>query len=88
VPVVLTSFLRNPLASTNASGSADHIDIAFEITKKGDSEKVEVVERSTSVEHVGETDIVNFVKRTRFRPRMEDGRFVEMSAVRVRYYFN
>lgn len=88
VPIVLTTFLRNPLASTSASASAEYIDIAFEITKKGESENVEIVERNTIAEHLGETEIVNFVKRSRFRPRIEGGRFVEMSAVRVRYYFN
>jgi hypothetical protein len=85
IPVVLPAFLPNPLASRN-SGSGRYIDVAFDITKYGRSEHVDVLDTSKNATSSEQNDIARLVKRSVFRPRTKDGRFDEASRVVVRYH--
>jgi hypothetical protein len=84
IPIVLPSFLANPLASED-SGSGRYIDIAFDITKYGRSEHVDVLD-TTNATDAEKGDLVHFIKRSLFRPRLRDGRVADSSRVVVRRY--
>ena len=85
-PVVLPSFLENPLASEPTSESDEHIDVAFEIDKYGHSEGIEAVGSTSTVADAAKKNLVRTIARSRFRPRVSDGRVADHSPVVVRYY--
>jgi hypothetical protein len=87
MPVVLPAFLPNPLAS-EASGAIGYIDVAFDVTRHGYAENVEVLGATKSVMRRVEKDLVSLIEASPFRPRTTNGEFVEMSRVEVRYYVN
>lgn len=87
VPVVLPSFLPNPLVSEETAGSTGYIEVAFEITDSGKADDVEVL----ATRHAGrrdQKDLVRLIKRSSYRPRTTDGRFTDADRVVVRYYLN
>lgn len=84
-PVVLPAFLPNPLIAEEISEPAEYIDVAFDITKYGKSENVEILDATANVARAAERDLVRLIKRSRFRPRLTDGRFEDLSPVIVRY---
>ena len=88
VPVVLPGFVPNPLASPETSGSAGHIDVAFEITKYGEGKSIEFLDTSTNTTDAARMRLRDLISWSRFRPRMADGAFEDASRVVVRYYVN
>lgn len=84
LPVVLPSFLPNPLES--APTASGFIDVAFEITPHGRSDRVEVLTLSGDAGRADAKELTRIIKRASFRPRSTDGRFTESSRVVVRYY--
>jgi hypothetical protein len=84
-PVVLPAFLPNPLVS-EASGAIGYIDVAFEVTRHGYAENIEVLGATESVIRRVERDLVRLIEESPFRPRMINGEFAERSRVEVRYY--
>jgi len=87
-PVVLPAFLPNPLRSPETDESTGFIDVAFEITKYGRSQAVDVLDTTTNASKAAKNDLVVLIKRSRFRPRLTDGVFDRTSPVVVRYYLN
>jgi hypothetical protein len=85
LPVVLPTFLRNPLASED-SGSGRYIDAAFDITMYGRSEHVDVLDTSMNATSSEQNDLVRLIRRSVFRPRTNAGRFDEASRIVVRYH--
>lgn len=85
IPVVLPAFQPNTLAT---SPGADHIDVAFSITKYGTSARVKVIAKTTNVSDDAERRLVRLIEQRRFRPRVVDGEFPRSSRVEVRYYLN
>jgi hypothetical protein len=85
MPVLLPAFLPNPLAS-EVSGAIGYIDVAFDVTRHGYAESIEILETTKSVLRRTEKELISLIERSSFRPRTTDGRFVESSRVEVRYY--
>jgi hypothetical protein len=88
IPVVLPSFIDNPLVSPETLESNGYIDVAFVIAEDGKSEDIEVVDTMGDVSRSAERELVRTVKFSRFRPRLTDGRFTTSDPIVVRYYVN
>jgi hypothetical protein len=86
VPVVLPAFSPGPLGSTETPGSSGYIDIAFEITKYGEGDAIEILDTSTNISNDARMRLRYLIGRSRFRPRMANGVFEDPSRVVVRYY--
>jgi tetratricopeptide (TPR) repeat protein len=87
-PVVLPAFLPNPLVSPETDESTGFIDVAFEITKYGRGQAIEILDTTTNASKDARDDLVVLIKRSRFRPQLTDGGFDRTSPVVVRYYSN
>jgi tetratricopeptide (TPR) repeat protein len=87
-PVVLPAFLPNPLASEQTPGSKAYIDVAFEISKYGKGDGIEIIGSTNNVTDASKKNLVRVIARRMFRPRLTAGRVVESSPVVVRYYLN
>jgi hypothetical protein len=83
MPIVLPTFLPNPLAT---SASAHYIDVGFEVTKFGEGRRVEILGASPSVPDAAKDELAALIKGSRFRPRVTDGELGRASPVVVRYY--
>lgn len=86
VPVVLPAFSPNPLASSDTPDSSGYIDVAFEITKYGKSEAIEILATTTSTSNAAGARLVELIENRRFRPRIAAGAFEDPSRVVVRYF--
>jgi len=87
-PVVLPTFLPNPLASEQAPESKGYIDVAFEISKYGKSGGVEIIDSTKDVPDATKKNLVRTIGRSTFRPRLTAGHVVDNSPIVVRYYLN
>jgi len=85
IPVVLPAFVPNPLVSTPGAGSG-HIDVSFVVTRDGKSRRIEILDTSPGVTRNARKDLVETIRHSRFRPRVEDGRFSDSAPMIVRYY--
>jgi hypothetical protein len=85
VPVVLPTFVPNPLASNAAQGTG-YIDVAFEISRYGESRRIEVLDTTTNATDADKTRLAWLIQNSRFRPRVTDGKFTRASPVVLRYY--
>lgn len=83
IPIVLPAFQPNPLETAE---STRYIDVAFEVTKYGESQRVEIASAAADVSATEKDDLVSFIKRARFRPRVADGELGRAAPVVVRYY--
>jgi len=88
IPIVLPTFIPNPLASPETPLSRGYIDVTFEVTRFGESRRIRIADSTTNVTRAETSRIVNLVKRSRFRPRMFDGQFANSSMIGIRYYVN
>ncbi len=85
-PVVLPSFLRSPLASEQTPESNGYVDVAFEISKYGKSDGIEIIGSTSNVTDADKKSLVRVIDRSTFRPRLSDGRVADNSPVVVRYH--
>lgn len=85
LPVVLPTFLPNPLASNEAQGSS-YIDVAFDIDGVGRSRHVEVLDKSSNVSDDALRRLVRTIETSRFRPRVTNGEIGRVSPVALRYF--
>ena len=85
IPVVLPTFQPNPLETPE---STRYIDVSFEISKFGESRRIEVAGAAADVSNAAKDDLVNFIKGARFRPRVTDGELGRPAPVVVRYYLD
>ena len=85
IPIVLPTFLPNPLETP---ASARYIDVAFEVTRYGIGRRIEILGAAPNVSAAAKNDLVNLIRRSRFRPRVADGELGRASPVVVRYYLN
>jgi hypothetical protein len=85
LPVVLPAHMPNPLAT--AAGDT-YIDVALEVTQFGESRKIEIVDATADATTADGDALVALIKRSRFRPRSNDGEPARTSPVVVRYYLN
>lgn len=85
LPVVLPTFVPNPLWTQESSR---YIDVIFEVTRFGESRRVDVAGASPDVSGPEKSALVGLIKASRFRPRAADGELVRASPVAFRYYLN
>jgi hypothetical protein len=85
LPIVLPVFSQSPLATLE---SPRYIDVSFEITKFGESRRVEIVGAAPDVSDAARDELLSLVKSARFRPRVTDGELGRAAPVVVRYYLN
>ena len=84
-PVVLPTFVPNPLATDRTQASTGHIDVAFEITDYGKARRVQILD-ATNATDGDKARLAQLIQRSRFRPRLTDGEFARASPVVLRYY--
>jgi hypothetical protein len=85
-PVVLPVFLPNPLRTQQTATTTGFIDVAFEITSDGRARRVEILATSTGSNRQAERRLRQLILRSRFRPRLVEGRFADSETVTLRYY--
>ena len=85
-PVALPTFARSPLVSEATGQATGHIEVDFEVTKYGESRRIEVHDVSENVTESDIDELVRVIGQTRFRPRIDRDRITHSSSVRVRYY--
>jgi hypothetical protein len=88
LPVVLPSFAPNPLATQESSETSGFIDVAFDITRNGESERIEVLDTTTNASEDARKRLVELIDDRRFRPIVTFGRVEETARVALRYYLN
>jgi len=81
IPIVLPAFLANPLET---STSARYIDVAFEVTKYGQSRRIRIL-GTTNVSDAETDQLEGLLLSSRFRPRVTDGELAT-APIRLRYY--
>ncbi len=84
LPVTLPVYDPNPFASP-ATESSRYIDVAFEITKYGTAERIEILATSEDAARDEKRDLVRLIESTSFRPRAIAGQLGASAAVVVRY---
>ena len=84
VPVALPAFRRNPLSSEPTSPG--YIEVGFEISKYGVASAVEVLDSSTTSNEAVERRFVDWVRDSRFRPRVVGDEIARSGPVVARYY--
>jgi hypothetical protein len=82
-PVTLPIYEPNPFAS--AAASSRYIDVAFDITKYGTAERIEILTTSQDATRNEKRDLLRLIESTNFRPRSVDGKFGDSAPVSVRY---
>ena len=87
-PVVIPSFLDNPLVSGLADDASGHIDVRFEITKYGRSRKIEVLDSTSAAPSEAIDALTQAIKLARFRPRIDADGAIDDTAVALRHYVN
>jgi hypothetical protein len=85
IPIVLPTFKPNPLDTPR---SARYIDVGFEVTRYGESRRIEILAATAGVPDSAKTTLVNLINVSRFRPRVTDGELGRASPVVLRYYLN
>ena len=85
IPTVLPTFLPNPLET---QPSARYIEVSFEVTKYGESRRVEILGAAPEVSNAAKDELVTLIKGSRFRPRVTDGELAGAAPVVVRYYLD
>lgn len=85
-PVVLPSFLPNPLESAETETSTGHIDVRFEITRFGIGRKIEILDTTSNASDMSRDRLVRLISESRFRPIVTDGEIAHKTAIVMRYY--
>jgi len=88
LPIVLPTFLPNPLAPDERAESDDYVDVSFIVTTRGYADRVRAVSRSKNLSRADERDVERLIERLTFRPRMTDGKLADSEPFLLRYYVN
>jgi hypothetical protein len=86
IPRSLPTIFGNPLV-TQETGSIGHIDLGFEVDKYGRSSRTRILDATDNSIRSVEKSLVQFVERSRFRPRILNGQITGTGPIVVRYYF-
>jgi hypothetical protein len=76
------------LATEETPESKGYIDVAFEISKYGKSDGIEIIGSTNHVPDTAKRSLARVIARSTFRPRLTDGRVAESAPIVVRYYLN
>jgi tetratricopeptide (TPR) repeat protein len=85
LPVTLPAYEPNPFTSNTTGASSRYIDVAFDITRHGIGERVEIRDTSSGATRAEERDLIRLIESTSFRPRVVDGALADSSRVAFRY---
>jgi hypothetical protein len=89
VPVLLPAFDSNAfVAITEEPPTGDSIDVAFDITRYGRAERVQILNTNGNPSRTEVRNLTRLIEGRNFRPRMVDGEFPERTRVFARYLFN
>jgi hypothetical protein len=88
VPVTLPTYEPNPFAHSAADASSRYVDVAFDVTKYGRGERIEIRETSSDATRAEQREVVHLIESTSFRPRFDDGALADSAPVAVRYYLS
>jgi hypothetical protein len=83
IPTTLPADEPNPFAATE--GSSRYLDVAFEVTKYGRGERIEILETSSGATRAEERDLIHLIETTSFRPRIVGAALAASAPVVVRY---
>jgi len=83
-PITLPVYEPNPFASA-ATAPSRYIDVSFNVTKYGTSERSEVLGASEDATREEKRDLLRLIESTTFRPRFVDGVLADAAHVTVRY---
>jgi hypothetical protein len=86
IPIVLPTFLPNPLAAREPSDASGYIDVAFQVTKFGKSRSIEILDATANATNDDKHELEKLIARSRFRPMLTDGQFLRTEPIVVRYY--
>jgi hypothetical protein len=86
IPRSLPTMFGNPLI-TQEAGSVGYIDLGFEIDRYGRSSRARILDTTDNSTRAVEKNLLQLVERSRFRPKIVDGRIADSGPIVVRYYF-
>ena len=89
-PIRLTGSLparAYPMPSAAPSDAFGHIDIAFEITKYGRAQRIEIFDATPNCTDEEKHNLILFVRGGLYRPRAANGAIADGSRVVWRYYW-
>ena len=86
IPVVLPAFLPNPLVPDETKRRTGYIDVAFELTKFGQSRNVKILGATGNATDAAKEHLVHLITTSRFRPRVSGGQFARTAPIAVRYH--
>ena len=84
-PATLPPNEPNPFASAAGEQPPRYIDAAFNITKYGTAERIEIVATSKDPTRAEVRDLIRLIETMSFRPRVVDGVVADAAPVVVRY---
>lgn len=82
-PIEVPTFVDNILDVESADPEGAFVDVAFELTRFGIAQNVEVI---AGGEHAGAETVESRIRRGRFRPFARDGELVDSPRLVVRYF--
>jgi hypothetical protein len=85
-PVMLPTFLPNPLVADETRKATGYLDFAFEITKYGESRRIEIVDATANATDADKDRAVRLIARNQFRPRVVGVEPVQASRIFARYH--
>ena len=88
VPIVVPTFLPNPLISFETATSTGFIDASFIVTGDGKVSDFDVLDSTTDATRSSQKDLERLVKRSRFRPVVAADGIVDEAPMTIRYYLN
>lgn len=85
LPVTLPADKPNPFASAANRASSRYVDVAFDVTKYGRAERIEILGSSKGATRAEERDLLRSIEGTSFRPRFVEGALADAARVTLRY---
>lgn len=85
LPVTLPTFQPNPFASAGTDEPARYIDVAFDVTKYGRGESIQILATSKDASRAEKRELIHLIGSTTFRPRFVDGALADSAPVTLRY---
>ena len=76
-----------PMRSATPSDSFGHIDVAFEITKYGRAQRIDIVDATPNCTDEEKNNLLRFVRDGLYRPRAANGAIADGSRVVWRFYW-
>ena len=86
IPVMLPSYLPNPLSTVPTDAARGYIDVRFDITKLSVSRQAEIVDATPNASKADKDRVLRLIGDNRFRPRATADGWGSTASVTLRYY--